>query len=347
MGRRALTTQLIVAITATALCAGCRIDVGLNSSPPTVRIGQPVTFDVTLTNRSTCPVGNVTALLFPFIPKDQRISQISDPVERQALSDAVDAFCTGGNYNPGGMSSCQIVNGELICEAGDTTGDTTGTTQSEMTMLSSEEGDVTCSTDGSQVTCRVPPSIVQMGEQLGASSGGDATAGSLSPVICAAGPNGNLGACFTAKLDVNETKTGQIVIPANESGIVRNWIIAFATKNNGVCKAGAGTKGVPCENSSDCPGAAACGAGLCSGGANDGFGCDTATAGTDCPGGGTCNLCTTTPEEGEVLSGLACTTTDVTGQTAPVMSRWGMAAVVVLLLGVGYAAFRRTRTAAY
>jgi hypothetical protein len=337
MDRRTFATRVGATVIAAALSAGCgRIDVDLSSTPSAVRIGEPVTFNVTLTNRSTCPLGNVTALLLPFVPKDLLINRIQDPAVRQTLSDAVDAFCTGGTFDIPGSGGCQISNGELTCMGNDTAGDTTSGALATATMLSTGDGNVTCETDGSHITCHIPQSIVAMGEQIGA----DATANSLSPVVCGAGPNGRLGACFTLKLDPSETKSGQFMLTPTDGGLTRNWILAFATRNKGVCKTG--TKGVPCSGDSDCSGMSnTCGSGMCSGGSNDGFGCDDST---ECPDPGVCVACTV-PPDGQLLSNLACTTTNVVlaATKAPMLSSRGLIAAVVLLLAVAYLAFRRTR----
>jgi hypothetical protein len=77
---------------------------------------------------------------------------------------------------------------------------------------------------------------------------------------------------------------------------------------------------------------------MCSGGSNDGRGCDVAG---DCTGGD-CVACTV-PPDGQVLSNVACTSTNVANVAlAPTLSRPGMAAAVLLLIGVAYLALRRT-----
>ena len=338
MRRRAFAGHVGMAVIAAALCAGCgRIDVDLSSSPKTVQVGEPVTFDVAVMNRSTCPLGNVTALLFPFIPKNLLINRIEDPDVRRTVSDAVEAFCTGGTFDIPGSGGCQIANGEIICEIGDTAGNVARETLATTTMLTANGNEhVTCETNGTQLVCHIPQSMAEMGEHLA----GDATANSLSPLVCGAGPGGQLGACFTLKLDPGETKNGQIVLTPTDPVMGRNWILAFAVKNQGVCKGG--PKGTPCRDDSDC-GTSTCGDGLCSGGARSGFGCDVDTV-TDCPGD-ECVACSV-PPDGQLLSNVACTTTnvDASAAPAPTLSPRGIAAAVALLLGVAYLAFRRMGT---
>ena len=337
MDRKAFATRVGTTVIVAALCAGCsNIDVDLSSSPSAVGIGQPVTFNVAVMNRSTCPVGNVTALLVPFVPRNLLIDRIPDPQVRKTLSDAVDAFCGGGTFDIPGSGGCQIANGELTCTGDDTSGNTTSGAQVTATMLSTDtNGDITCETDGVHVTCHIPLSMVAMGEQIGA----DSTANSLGPLVCGTGPGGRLGACFTVKLDPSETKSGQLIMTPTNGGLTRNWILAVAAKNHGVCKTG--TKGVPCSSDTDCSGMSnTCGSGMCSGGSNDGFGCDVAG---DCTGG-SCVACTV-PPDGQILANVACTATNVLRpQLAPTLSPAGMAAAVVLLLGVAYLALRRSIT---
>ena len=336
MDRTDFVTRVGVAVMVAALCGGCsRIDVDLSSSPSTVRVGDPVTFDVALMNRSTCPIGNVTALLVPFVPRNLLIDRIQDPAVRNTLSNALDAFCNGGTFDIPGSGGCQISNGELICMANDTTGGTGGAPATATMLSTDSNGSITCETDGSRITCHIPLSIAAMGEQIGADSVGN----SLSPLVCGTGPGGRLGACFTVKLDPGETKTGQLMMTPFDGGPTRNFILATATKNQGVCKTG--TKDAPCSTNADCAGMSnTCGSGICSGGTNDGLGCDVAG---DCTGG-SCVACTV-PPDGQILSNLACTSTNVVRpQLAPMLSPSGIAAVVVLLLGVAYVALRRTVT---
>ena len=328
MERKTFATRVVAAIAA-AMCSGCsRIDVDLTSAPRGAHIGEPVTFTVTLRNRSTCPLGNVTALLLPFIPRDRLINRITDPETRQTVSAAVDAFCSGGTFDIPGSGGCQIINGDLFCTvAGDASNLTVGA-QTETVLSTDTVGSVTCATDGSSLTCHIPQAMVQMGEQVGA----DAVANSMSPLICAPGPNGRLGACFTTKLDPNETKTGQLMFTPTQGGFYRNFILAFATKNHGVCHG----SNRPCGDNSDCTGMVTCESGICS---NDGFGCSSSE---DCPAGGTCDPCTV-PDDGQLLSNVACTLTSVVVVTpAPTLSRWGIGAAVMLLFGVAYLTVRRT-----
>lgn len=339
MNRTDLATRLAVAVMVAALCAGCsRIDVDLSSFPSSVRVGDPVTFDVSLMNRSTCPVGGVTALLVPFVPRNLLINQISDPAVRNALSDALDAFCNGGTFDIPGTGNCQIANGELICMGDNSTGNSTAGPAATATMLSTDtNGNITCETDGSHITCHIPLSMAGLGEQIGADSAGT----SLSPLVCGTGPNGRIGACFTLKLDPAETKTGQLIMTPLDGGLTRNFILAFATRNQGVCKTG--VKGVPCSVNADCAGMSnTCSPGMCSGGTNDGRGCDVVG---DCPGTGTSCVACAVPDDGQILSNLACTSTSIVRpEEAPALSRGGIAAVIVLLLGVGCLALRRTPT---
>ncbi len=335
MRRLGLLSKLALGLALAALCAGCGIDVDLTSTPATVHVGEPVTFDIAMTNRSSCPVGNVTAILVPFVPKDFLISRISDPNQQAQASAAADAFCTGGDYTvPGGMAECQIIDGEIICMVG---GDTSGSTSAASAVMTTVGGDeIHCDTNASGVTCHIPPSIAGMGEHMAADSSSETTANSLSPVVCGIGPNGHAGACFTLKLDAGETKTGQLVFTPIYGGTLHNWTVAFSTKNNGVCKT---AKNVPCEDINDCPGQTDCLPGICVGGDLDGYGCNS---NGDCETGGVCSPCTT-PEDGQVLSGLACTTTDAIGYRAPAMSPWALAFAALVLLAMGYLGFRQGR----
>jgi hypothetical protein len=124
-------------------------------------------------------------------------------------------------------------------------------------------------------------------------------------------------------------------VPASTPGKVYN--LAFTLlEANGVCKAGDG-QGTPCIGADDCGMAGVCGDGICKGGGNNSFGCDTATATADCPDGGTCVLCDT-----NLGLGAACEAGLVTACAAPVPAA-GPGGLVFLLLGLAGVAFIRLR----
>jgi len=308
-----------------ALCSGCVIDVDLESSPDLANIGTPIRFDIGVTNRSVCPVGNVTAVLFPFIVKDSIINRIQDPELRELLRDFANALCSG--QDPTLLSvgtSCELVTGDLICSL---QRQTPGGTQERVALLSTDKGDeVTCEAAGSTVTCRIPKAILDMGAQA------VATASTVGTLPCQ--QIDGIVVCFTLRLDPNETKAGGVEIAVDKSGTLRNFIIAAAGKDDGVCASGL-IKGVPCDDDGDCLGPMPrCGEGMCIGGTRDGFGCDDVTY---CPGGTECRACGTT--NGDIFAGLACTET-VVGTPTPTVSPWGLGAAAILLTGIGCLSLR-------
>lgn len=309
---------------------GCAIDVDLVSTPSSTMVGTPVDFDISVRNRTTCPVGGVVALLFPFIPKDQFINQIEDEGLRESLSQFVDAFCTGADIEPpdGSGVDCRLVDGEIFCEID--VAEAPGAV-AETAVATTSAGDaVTCSSDGQKITCRFPRAMVDMAQQANAA---------MSPGALQCATGSNIAACAALLLDPNETKSNQVQLIADRPGILRNWIISFATVNEGVCIAGA-VRRRPCEEDSDCTGLGnSCGTGICVGGSDEGFGCDS---GADCDSG-TCDPCEVA-NDGQVLSGVACTTTIATTTApAPLVSAWGLLAVVACLLGLGAVTMRRLR----
>jgi hypothetical protein len=306
------------------LLGGCAIDVDLSSSPSVATVGQTVTFDIAVRNRSTCPVGGVVAVLVPFIPRDFFISQIPDPDLRQELSAFVDAFCSGENVTiPGDVGgSCRIENGELICEFQPAM--TLSGTLPETAFAVTQAGDaVTCSSDGVHISCRFPHALVAQAMAQAATS-----EPSLGALQCVAGSNAAV--CGALLLDPDETKTAQVQLTVPRPGMLRNWIVSLPTVDAGVCTAGL-VRRRPCNDDGDCTGMGnTCGSGVCGGGTRDGFGCN---ADSDC-GGGTCTTCDVS-DDGQVLSGVACTTTAISATAAPALSPLALLAVVMLRGGPG------------
>lgn len=322
---------LTVALT-TAILAGCAIDVGLSSSPSSVDVGQTVSFDISVRNRTTCPVGGVVALLVPFVPKDFFINQIADPDLRQALSTFVDAFCSGVDVQPpDGTGSCRIENGDLICDLVPML--TLPGRLPETAVATTEAGDaVVCSSDGVRITCRFPHALVAQAMAQTAQS-------QASPGVLQCVTGDTIAACGALLLDPDETKSAQVQLDVPRAGMLRNWIVSFASVRGGVCTGGL-VRGRPCDEDSDCTGIGnTCGSGMCAGGTRDRFGCDS---GADCPGtGATCVECAVA-DDGQVLSGVACTTTAVAMQ-APAASPAGLLGGIALVALVGLAAIRRLR----
>jgi uncharacterized repeat protein (TIGR01451 family) len=313
------------------LLSGCAIDVDLSSSPTAAAVGQPVTFDIAVRNRTTCPVGGVIAVLVPFVPRNLLINRIDDPNVRQVLSALVDAFCSGADVQPpDGSGSCRIENGELICDI--VPGMSMSGPLPETAVAMTQSGDeVMCGSDGTRITCRFPHSVVDAARAQQATSGT-----SLGGLQCA--NNDTLAVCGALLLDANETKTAQVQFDVSRVGVLHNWVVSVPTVSGGVCTAGL-VRRRPCSDDSDCTGMSnTCGSGICVGGTRDGFGCDTSPS---CPGGGTCETCDVS-NDGQVLSGVACTTTDAaTAAAAPAASPWGLATMLIGLAGIGGIALRR------
>ncbi len=316
--------------------AGCAIDVDLSSSPGSAKVGKPVTFDVSVRNRTTCPVGGVVAVLVPFIPRNFIIDQIQDPNLRAALSAFVDAFCSGQDVQPpDGAGGCRLENGELICDLAPQMSLPGPFPEAAVAMTDSGD-EVTCASDGAKVTCRFPHAIVEQAMAQAATS--EPSIGALQCV-----PGANVAVCGALLLGPNETKSAQVQMNVTRPGALRNWIVSFATVRGGVCTTGV-LRNRPCSDDTDCPGMVVdrCGDGICAGGTRDGFGCNTSNGNGDCSGGGTCTTCEVA-DDGQVLSGVACTTTTGTVDAVPAASTWGLVAMIAALGVIGTETIRRMR----
>lgn len=316
--------------------SGCAIDVDLTSTPTEVTNGATVDFDISVRNRTTCPVGGVVAVMVPFVPKDLLIDEIEDPQLREALSEFVDAFCTGADVTPpDGSADCRLEDGELICDI-DPGQVFTGQSSYSAVVKTSGGEDVTCGGDGEKLTCRFPRHLVQtaMAQQ---------TTANLSPGALQCDTLGDVVVCGALVLDPNETKSDDISLVAAGNGVMRNWVVSFATVRGGVCSAGILPR-VPCDEpgstDSDCPALnKACGSGICVGGSDAGFGCNS---GADCDSN-VCDPCEI-DGDGQVLSGVACSTTLVDPvKVAPAASTWGLLAMIASLGALALGGLRLRR----
>ena len=72
-----------------ALCAGCGIDVTLNSTPEPVKAGGLLTYTIDLTNNTGCDLNNVALMLMPLMP----ISSAADFLNSEECSNPFAVIC--------------------------------------------------------------------------------------------------------------------------------------------------------------------------------------------------------------------------------------------------------------
>lgn len=338
----------------TLALAGCgAVSVEMTSTPDRVNFGDPVTFDIKLTNRSQCPVGPPQVQLTAFIPVENFEFEIlgdmpSDPPEELLeLVDLIEAFfdelCAGGLPTEPDMAlspaSCARDAGDILCTI---TGPAPG--QQEPT------GSMTFATLGNRLRCEVNNGTLNCQLRLplppaGAAGEARGSAGLVVNQTLDCVPGGDQAFCAVGDIDNplgllgGQMAIGQVVLPASGSGPLRNLVFVLQEDESeiGVCKGGTDV-GQACSQDSmlDCPGSS-CGEGICLNGTNAGGGCDEATAMVDCPGG-TCELCSE-------LSGFGlpidCTETYVAPQRAPAASPWGLVALAAVLCAAGMWLLRR------
>jgi hypothetical protein len=327
----------------------------MTSAPESVRRGDPVTFDIKLTNASSCPLRTSVAILEAFIPlREFEFVGLSDPdvppdiVEFfEQLRLFFDVLCSGGQPEVPiitTVTSCQRGDGELICDASGPAPAHQGGGGS-MTFATLGER-LRCEIDDATMRCQLRIPLPQMD-----TAGGTATLAQSLSCLTAEElglPDEELSAaCFVGTfpsiggLGPNEMGTGQITLPARGAGTVRNLVFASDGDEDdaGVCKGG-DNAGQACSRfeSGDCPGST-CGEGICMGGDFPGRGCDVAMQWTDCPNGGTCKACDDVPES--TLLPIDCTTTIIAPEGAPAMSPWGLVALGGVLLATGTLLLRR------
>jgi len=329
MMRKQRILLAVASFAVTAVVGGCTVNVDLTTSPASLLVDQPVTFDVKVSNETTCPVGEVRAFVFPFIPKDTFIDRIEDAQVREALRELVDLFCTDRlpALPLGASAQCGEIAGDIVCTLQPGSMGTVGSLEQTPLFTATEGDDVTCEAVGTAIVCRIPRSMIDAA--VAAST--NVPEGSFTCL-----PIDGAVVCMTPKLNVGATKMAQFELTPGTPGVLRNWVFAVAGKDDGVCKTG--TARTPCDDDTDCGGAVdSCGSGMCSGGDNDGFGCD---ADGDCPNGGECVECEAV--DGLLLPGLACTTTAAAGP-APAMAPWALGVAGVALAGIAGFRLHRTR----
>jgi hypothetical protein len=359
-------TQTLLAATL-VLCGGCGLlGVEMTSSPESVRKGDPVTFDIKLTNYSSCPLDTSAAILVAFLPLKEfdfgLFLRIDDPnveippeiVEfLEELSRFFDVLCTGGTPEipilPPLATSCRLGDGDLLCEATGPAPAHEGEGGGSMTFAT--PGDrLRCEIDEATMRCQLRFPLPQ-----GTADAAGTAAAANQPLTCLSAAElgdpvlvGEAEAvCFLGTfpdlegLGPNQMGTGQVTLPARGAGAVRNLVFAIGPDEDdaGVCKGGANA-GQACDRSSseDCP-TSSCGEGICVGGDFPGRGCDVSTQATDCPNGGMCKQCDDVPDV--AFLPLDCTTTFISPETAPAMSPWGLVALAAILLAGGTLWLRR------
>ncbi len=367
--KRVLVAGSIIAL---VFSGGCRVlDVDMTSTPDAVRRGDPVTFDIKITNRSQCPLKpTVGAALLAFIPLSAFNLLVDLPPNPppelleivEALQMFFDELCTGGDPPPPMFpaatalaTSCTRSSGELICEV---SGPAPG--------REGEQGGVTFATSGDRLRCAIDGTLISCRLRIplpaGATGAGGTIATAVQDMSCFTGDDfgipelsesESLGLCFVGNpmmgfevLPGGEMATGTVILPARGAGVVRNLVFGISdqVEDLGVCKSGTSDAGEPCalDDSTDCDsGSGECGAGICVGGSNAGNGCDTDT---DCPDMGmdmgSCQLCADFPGNNSTLS-LDCTTTHVGVEPAPATSLLSTAVLAGLLLAMGVQWSRR------
>jgi IPTL-CTERM motif len=353
----------VLALSLLALSSGCNsLGVEMTSTPDSVRRGDPVMFDIKLTNRSQCPLTLGAAELIAFIPVENFFELLFEgeippdaPPEVLEFVEEVrrffDELCSGGEPQlpepPMLATSCSRGPGEIVCELSRPLSAQQGSSGS---MTFAGVGDrLRCEVDGGTMRCRLRIALPN-----GSATANATVAAAVKPLTCLTDADfgGDLedvdALCFIGTfpavegLGPNEMATGQVTLAARGSGTVRNLVIAITNNDAdlGVCKGGS-AEGEACdmEDVDPCPGGS-CGAGICLEGANDGLGCDEATAMMDCPDG-TCKLCADVAENGFLP--IDCTTTIIAAEPVPTLSPWGLMALAAVLLAFGLLWSQRRR----
>jgi len=366
-----LGTRLILPVLMALLASagGCGlVTVEMTSSPPTAQTGDPVTFNITLTNQSPCPMDTTFAILFPFISQSELDAQFAEippdaPPEIlefvQELREFLDELCAGGQPTIPTPPIIPAVEPPTLaglttgCRRGD------GVIECEFSLRLREQatpmsfalfrGRMQCEIVEQIARCRfeIPlPETAQTGGVTNAATALNCLTPEQLGLPSDVSLEGEVGAfCIVGTfpmlrgLEGNEIAAGQVTLPARGAGIMRNLIIVGSEDEDeaGVCKGGA-TPGAPCElNVSNCFGGM-CLPGICVGGTNSGQGCNALG---DCPMASDCVQCAAELPIGALP--IDCTTTYVSPEGAPVASPWALAVLACALVITGTYWLRRRR----
>lgn len=322
--------------------SGCQIDVDLTAMPLTVSPGEEVDIKVKVTNRFNCPVGGVTAIVIPFVPRGTLINQIPDPDIRDRVQRFVDDFCAPGEFDldfrNGSEAFCEREGGDLVCHVDPGFNvEIPGGLQENLDLGISEGNDqVRCQSEGGGITCRIPKVVLdeaqetleQQGEQL--------------PLVCV--PAGPIWICVSLQLSPGEMQMDDFKLTAGPLGTFHHFVVAFATQAGGVCRTG--IPRLACDDDDDCDLGliqGECEIGICSGSSTslNGRGCDPNVS-SQCTNG-TCTVCGELSGEG-LLTGVACETT-VVAAPAPILSHVALVTLAGALLAFAVFVLRRRRIA--
>lgn len=310
-----------VALCASLLLHGCGVRISL-TGPSVVGPGGQVPYSLALENPSACPVGDVEAIVVPFI----RIPEIDvdgDPDLEDLFVEFLLALCTGQPFElPDGII-CRIEGNEIICEVPDGQAPPGG----PFTVSTSKGPMLECEGGSTSFRCSIAS---------GALSSALATTAALQTLNCA--QVGEVVECEAGQIDGGQTLSSNFSVTAPTApGTYQTFVLAGADER-GVCTSASSAAGAPCDSDADCPGGTMddCASSVC---VND----TTMAAGAGCEDSGDCAMgesCVACDANEELLLPIACQQITV-GTPAPAMSPAGLAVSVLLLLALSAFALRR------
>jgi hypothetical protein len=332
------TTAFVICLF--SLSAGCKVSVDLQTAPNPAFVGRPEDFAVSVSNQSNCPVGDVQALVFPFIPTGDDMKAFGDDSEKDKLSSSIDAFCSGqpvGDLDGIGVN-CTFISSDVLCRIQGLPGVGPEVQPAVEPDPPISDTDVTCASGSDSVACRIPGAMLQAGVSA-SSQTGDGAYLSCNHVY---GP-GPLGAvCSADTIGPGMTAKGLFQLETKQTGVFHNWAVVLADKANGVCTQGTGTPNqpyTPCQHNSDCNSGSSCRSRICTAGTLKGYGC---SLDSQCGTYGKCEGCTGSISEEAILATIDCTTTRAFRDAqAPMLSKVGLLVAFLVLSAGGFVTLRR------
>jgi hypothetical protein len=307
---------------AMVVVSGCAIEVTL-TGPSTAGSGTPVQMDLGLRNASQCPVGEIEAIVFAFIPEDEIEIESDDEGLEELLRELFSALCRGTSFELPDGFVCRVEGEGIICED-DTALSTPG---GGSATVSTPRGTIlTCQRSAGSVQCQGPALLT-----------GANTVSAAQTILCA--QLGDTAFCGVDVLAPGQSIGEQLTFTApTEPGTY--FSLAFGGSfAGGVCMDGSNV-GQACSDDTDCPAGTAdnCGSGICVDDVTEATGAGCNVDG-DCDTGESCVACQTTDLDGLFLP-IACFETQVASLTAPATSSWTLVGSVLAILALGFFGLR-------
>ncbi len=322
-------------VSALLACAGCGgVGIQIFGFPNNPQPGQPVQFNIKLTNHGLCPVDSAVGVSTFFT--DQQIISGSGTAGEVLIQ----LLCNGAIA--GGGEQCTLSGDTITCTfpiPSIPLGAPEAPTQQNFSLTPPGlPQPIPCTQTGGTIQCQIP-AVDRQAFSFSASHQHASLPSPGAPVSCGPASPPFAEVCLVPTMNAGDMTTFDVTLTSPLAvGTFRTF--AFVQQTDGVCQGGS-NQGQPCDTGgTDCTGGT-CQSSICTSGADTGFGCATDS---NCMGGGTgsCQPCFTQGPD-SLVTPLGCDTTRIGPEGAPAASRTGLLTVVAALFVLGVFLLQRQR----